>query len=334
MTDAQYDVLAIGNAIVDLIASTDDAFLAREELVKGSMRLIEEDEAERLYRHMGPITEISGGSAANTAAGIASLGGRAAFFGKVADDKLGHSFRHDIRGQGVAFDTADLVGGPATARSMILVTPDGERTMNTYLGACQLLTVDDIDEARVAAARITYMEGYLWDRPAAKDAFRKAASVARAAGRRVGITLSDSFCVDRWREEFLGLARTGTVDLVFANRAELHALYQTSDFDSALEQIRRDVPLAVITLSEKGCLVVEGDATVAVPAHPLDQLVDTTGAGDLFAAGFLYGLARGLPHAVSAGIGAVAAAEVIGHLGARPQADLADLARQAGLALS
>ena len=334
MTDAHYDVLAIGNAIVDLIAATDDAFLARESLTKGSMRLIEEEEAERLYHHMGPITEISGGSAANTAAGIASLGGRAAFFGKVADDKLGHSFRHDIRAQGVAFDSTDLVGGPATARSMILVTPDGERTMNTYLGACQLLTVDDIDEARVAAARITYMEGYLWDRPAAKDAFRKAASVARAAGRRVGITLSDSFCVDRWREEFLGLARTGTVDLVFANRAELHALYQTSDFDSALEQIRRDVPLAVITLSEKGCLVVEGAATVAVPAHPVSQLVDTTGAGDLFAAGFLYGLARGLPHAVSAGIGAVAAAEVIGHLGARPQADLADLARQAGLALS
>lgn len=334
MTETTYDVLAIGNAIVDLLAHTDDAFLARESLIKGSMRLIEEDEAERLYEHMGPITEISGGSAANTAAGIASLGGRAAFFGKVADDKLGASFRHDIRAQGVAFDSVNLIDGPATARSMILVSPDGERTMNTYLGACQHLTTDDIDEARVAAAAITYMEGYLWDRPAAKDAFRKAAHIAHAAGRRVAITLSDSFCVDRWREEFLGLARSGTVDLVFANRAELHALYETSDFDTALAQIRRDVPLAVITLSEEGCIVVEGETIVTAPAHPIETLVDTTGAGDLFAAGFLFGLARGLPHATSAAIGAVAAAEVISHLGARPQADLADLARQAGLALS
>lgn len=334
MTETQFDVLAIGNAIVDLLAHTDDAFLAREGLVKGSMRLIEEDEAERLYNAMGPVVEISGGSAANTAAGIAALGGKVAYFGKVADDKLGRSFRHDIRAQGVAFDNTDLVGGPATARSMILVSPDGERTMNTYLGACQHLTVDDIDEARVASAAITYMEGYLWDRPAAKDAFRKAARIAHTAGRRVAITLSDSFWVDRWRDEFKELVSTRTVDLVFANRAELLALYQTSDFDSALAQIRADLPLAVVTLSEQGCIVVEGEASVAVPAHPLSALVDTTGAGDLFAAGFLYGVARGLPHATSAAIGAVAAAEVISHLGARPQADLADLARQAGLALS
>jgi adenosine kinase len=330
---AEFDVLAIGNAIVDIIAQSDDDFLTREGLIKGSMRLIEEDEADRLYRHMGPVTEVSGGSAANTAAGIASLGGRVAFFGKVADDKLGRSFRHDIRAQGVAFDNVDLIGGPATARSMILVSPDGERTMNTYLGACQHLTVDDIDAARVAAARITYMEGYLWDRPAAKDAFRKASRIAHDAGRFVSITLSDSFWVDRWREEFMDLVRTRTVDLVFANRAELHALYQTADFDAALAQIRRDVPLAVITLSEDGCIVVDGDTTIPVAARPLDALVDTTGAGDLFAAGFLYGLARGLPHATSASIGAVAAAEVISHLGARPQADLADLARQSGLPL-
>jgi adenosine kinase len=333
MTDATYDVLAIGNAIVDMLAHTDDAFLAREGLVKGSMRLIEEDEAERLYGHMGPVTEISGGSAANTAAGIAALGGKVAYFGKVADDKLGHSFRHDIRAQGVAFDNTDLVGGPATARSMILVSPDGERTMNTYLGACQHLTVDDIDPERVAAARITYMEGYLWDRPAAKDAFRKASAIAHTSGRRVAITLSDSFWVDRWRDEFMELVQTKTVDLVFANRSELLALYQTSDFDGALNQIRQDLPLAVITLSEEGCIVVEGKATIAVPAHPLTALVDTTGAGDLFAAGFLFGLARNLPHATSAAIGAVAASEVISHLGARPQADLAHLARQAGLVL-
>jgi sugar/nucleoside kinase (ribokinase family) len=330
-TDAAFDVMTIGNAIVDMLAHTDDNFLVDEGLIKGSMRLIEEEEADRLYNRMGPAVEISGGSAANTAAGVASLGGKVTFVGKVANDPLGRIFRHDIRAQGVAFDSADLIGGPATARSMILVSPDGERTMNTYLGACQHLTVDDIDADRVRASRIVYMEGYLWDREPAKEAFRKAAQIAHAHGRRVSITLSDSFCVDRWREEFLVLARSGLVDLVFANTSEVKALYQTADFDSAIAQLRQDVAMAVVTQSEHGCMVLEGAQTWQVAAHPVETLVDTTGAGDLFAAGFLHGLCRGRSHQVSARIGAVAAAEIITHIGARPQADLADLVRQAGV---
>lgn len=331
MTSARYDVLGIGNAIVDILSKTEDDFLVAQHLAKGSMRLIDEAEAERLYALMGPTEEISGGSGANTIAGVASFGGRAAYFGKVKADHLGKRFRHDIRATGVAFDTEDAFSGPATARSFILITPDGERTMNTYLGACQNLGPADVDETVVRASAITYLEGYLWDPPAAKEAFRKASGIAHAAGRRVALTLSDAFCVGRYRAEFLDLMRSGTVDTVFANESELKALYETADFATALEVLRKDAKLGIVTRSEKGCVVVEGDQTVAVPAFPVETVVDTTGAGDLFAAGFLFGLAKGLGHERSGRLGALAAAEVLSHVGARPLVNLEQLAAENGL---
>jgi sugar/nucleoside kinase (ribokinase family) len=330
MTDPQFDVLGIGNAIVDIIARTDDGFLMRERLAKGSMRLIDAEEAERLYGHMGPAIETSGGCAGNTAAGVASFGGRAAFIGKVADDLLGKVYRHDMRATGVHFDTAPLQGGAPTARSMILITPDGERTMNTYLGACQALSPADIDETVVAAAGITYLEGYLWDPPEAKRAFRHAAAVAHKAGRQVALTLSDSFCVDRFRDEFLGLITEHMVDILFANEAEVKSLYQTGSFETAVEALRQDCRLAAVTVGADGALVVAPEGIEKVPATPISALVDTTGAGDLFAAGFLFGLARGFTHADCAVLGTIAASEVIGHIGPRPAASLADLARDAG----
>jgi adenosine kinase len=290
------------------------------------MALIDEARAAAIYDAMGPAIEISGGSAANTIVGLASFGARAAFVGKVKDDALGQSFAHNIRAAGVAFGMAPAADGPATARSYILVTPDGERTMNTYLGAAQDLHPADVDEAAVAGAAITYLEGYLWDPPQAKDAFRKAAQAAHAADRLVALTLSDAFCVDRWRAEFLELVRTGTVDLVFANESELRSLYQTADFDTAVAALRADAKLAVVTRSEKGCLIVQREQTQVVPACPVERLVDTTGAGDLFAAGFLFGLARGNDLVTAARLGAMAAAEVIQHLGARPETSLRDLA--------
>jgi sugar/nucleoside kinase (ribokinase family) len=331
MTTARFDVLGIGNAIVDILARTEDDFLVREKLAKGSMRLIDEAEAERLYGLMGPAIEASGGSAANTIAGLASFGGRAAYVGKIRDDQLGRSFAHDIRAIGVAFGTPPATDGPATARSFILVTPDGERTMNTYLGACQNLSPDDIDEAEVEAAEVTYLEGYLWDPPAAKAAFRKAADVAHRAGRRVALTLSDTFCVDRYRPEFVELLRGRAVDVLFANEGELKALYETSDFPSALEALRADAALGVVTRSAKGCVVVEGRETIEVPAAPVETVVDTTGAGDLFAAGFLFGLTKGLPHRRSGELGCMAAAEVIQQIGPRPQRSLKALAQERGL---
>ncbi len=253
-----FDVLAIGNAIVDILSTTEDDFLLAQNLVKGSMRLIDEAEAERLYGLIGATEEISGGSAGNTAAGVASFGAKAAYFGKVRNDHLGGRFGHDIRATGVHFATAPAEAGPATARCFVLITPDAERTMNTYLGACLGLGPADVDEAVVRASRVTYMEGYLWDPPGAKAAFRRAADIAHAAGRTVALSLSDSFCVDRWRAEFIELMRSGTVDLVFANTSELKSLYETSDFASALDQLRRDVRLGVVTRSEEGCVVVEG----------------------------------------------------------------------------
>ncbi len=331
MNEPKYDVLGIGNAIVDVIAKADEDFLVRERLIKGSMRLVETSEAERLYDLMGQTIQMSGGCAGNTAAGVASFGGRAAFIGKVAEDPLGHVYRHDMHALGIHFETPPLKGGDPTARSMILITPDGERTMNTYLGASQQLSPPDIDERTVADARITYLEGYLWDRPLAKDAFRRAAQVAHGAGRQVALTLSDSFCVDRFREEFLGLIRDGSVDVLFANGSELRALYQTADFDTAVAAMRRDGKLAVVTLGGEGAVVVTPDAVEHVAAHPLEALVDTTGAGDLFAAGFLFALARNLPLRTAAGFGHLAAAEVIGHMGPRPAVSLQDAARQAGL---
>ncbi|WP_027528349.1 adenosine kinase [Bradyrhizobium sp. Ec3.3] len=331
MADAKYDVLGIGNALFDVLVRTDEAFLAKHGMTKGSMSLIDEARAAAIYKDMGPATEVSGGSAANTIVGVASLGARASYVGKVKDDQIGKLYVHDIRAAGVAFDTPAAKDGPATGCSYILVTADGERTMNTYLGAAQDLSPADIDPAEIAAARIVYLEGYLWDPKNAKDAFLKAAKIAHDARRRVALTLSDSFCVDRYRDEFLSLMKNGTVDIVFANESELHSLYMTSDFDAALKQLRNDVNLGVVTRSEKGCMVVSSEDAVAVPASPIDKLVDTTGAGDLFAAGFLFGLARDLSYKQCGQLGALAAAEVIQHIGARPQVSLKELAQQRGL---
>ena len=331
MAEAKYDVLGIGNAIFDVLVQTDEKFLSRHGMTKGGMALIDEARAASIYRDMGPATEMSGGSAANTIVGIAGFGARTAFVGKIKDDQIGRLYAHDVRAAGVAFDTKAASGGPATGCSYILVTGDGERTMNTYLGAAQELTPSDIDAAEIAASRIIYLEGYLWDPKSAKEAFVKAATLAHGAGRQVALTLSDSFCVDRYRDEFLGLMRKGTVDLVFANEAELHSLYQTSDFDSALKALREDIKLGVVTRSEKGCVVASGDGVVAVPAVAIDRLVDTTGAGDLFAAGFLFGLVRNAGYENAGRLGALAAAEVIQHIGARPQVSLKQLANKAGL---
>src|SRR5450631_1497543 len=331
MTSAKYDVLGIGNAIFDVLVQTDEAFLKLHGMTKGGMALIDEARAIAIYQNMGPATEMSGGSAANTIVGVANLGARAAYVGKVRDDQIGRLYTHDIRAAGVAFETMPAPDGPATGCCYILVTPDGERTMNTYLGAAQELMPDDIDAAQIAASSIVYLEGYLWDPRSAKEAFVKAATIAHGAGRKVALTLSDSFCVDRYRDEFLDLMRKRTVDLVFANEAELHALYQTSDFETALKQLRADTSLGVVTRSEKGCVVVSADGVVAVPAFPIDKMVDTTGAGDLFAAGFLFGLVRGAGHHDAGRLGALAAAEVIQHIGARPQTSLKTLAQASGL---
>jgi sugar/nucleoside kinase (ribokinase family) len=324
----RYDVIGIGNAIVDVLARAEDDFLVKHGMAKGGMALIDETRAEAIYAAMGPAIEISGGSAANTIVGVASFGGRAVFVGTVKDDTLGGVFMHDIRAAGVGFSTPPFKNGPSTARSYILVTPDGERTMNTYLGAAQLLSAAEVTEAEIAAAKVTYLEGYLWDPQNAKDAFVKAARIAHRAKRTVALTLSDSFCVDRYRDEFRALVENGTVDLLFANESELKSLYQTADFDSAVAALRKDAKLAVVTRSEKGALVVTPEKIEAIDAFPVADVVDTTGAGDLFAAGFLHGFARGLPHTTSARLGALAAAEVISHLGARPESKLADLARE------
>ena len=286
MTSVRYDVLGIGNAIVDVIAKAEDDFLVTHGMHKGGMTLIDEARAQAIYRAMGPTAESSGGSAANTIVGVASLGARAAFIGKVKDDKLGKAFANDIRAAKVAFDTKPAFAGPSTARCYIIVTPDGERTMNTYLGAAQDLHPADLDEASIAAASIVYLEGYLWDPPHAKQAFLKAAKIAHGADRKVALTLSDAFCVDRYRDEFLGLIKNGTADILFANERELHSLYQTADFDTAIKAVRADAKLAVVTRSEKGCVVVSGSTTEAVPAAPIERMVDATGAGDLFAAGW------------------------------------------------
>jgi len=331
MTSAKYDVLGIGNAIFDVLVQTDESFLSRHGMTKGGMALIDEARALSIYQDMGPAIEMSGGSAANTIVGVANLGARAAYIGKVRDDQIGRLYTHDIRAAGVAFETKPAADGPATGCCYILVTPDGERTMNTYLGAAQELMPGDIDAAQVAASAILYLEGYLWDPKSAKEAFVKASTIAHDAGRQVALTLSDSFCVDRYRDEFLDLMRSGTVDLVFANEAELHSLYQTADFDTALTQLRSDAKLAVVTRSEKGCVVAAKDGVTAVPAFPIDKIVDTTGAGDLFAAGFLFGLVRAAGFEAAGRLGALAAAEVIQHIGARPQVSLKELARQNGL---
>jgi sugar/nucleoside kinase (ribokinase family) len=325
-----YDVLGIGNAIVDVIARVEDSFVLRHGLVKGSMNLIDEARAEELYADMGPATETSGGSAGNTIAGVASFGGKAAYFGKVKQDQLGTIYRHDMRAQGVKFDTPAALSGPATARSFILVTPEGERTMNTYLGACVNLTAADVDASTVQASAVTYMEGYLFDRPEAKEAFREAARMARAGGRLTSVTLSDSFCVERHRDDFLSLIRND-IDIVFANESEIKSLYQTQSFDGALQAIRRDCSIAVLTRSAEGSVVARGEEVVSVRAHPVSEVVDVTGAGDLYAAGFLFGFTRGMELRRCAALGGLAAAEVISHIGPRPQVNLESHARAVGL---
>jgi sugar/nucleoside kinase (ribokinase family) len=334
---ASLDLLVLGNAIVDVIARTDDAFLEKEGIARGAMTLIDEPRAQALFQAMGPATIVSGGSGANTAVGAAMLGAKTGFGGRVRDDELGQLFRHDLKATGVAYDVPAATEGPATARCFVLVTPDGERTMSTYLGACQGLGPDEIHKETVASARVVYLEGYLWDPPAAKEAFRKAVEIAHRAGNAVALTLSDAFCVGRYRDEFLGLIRDGSIDILFANLGELKSLYQTEDGEAAVAALRderngRGMPmLGLVTRSEKGALVVHGGHVREVAASPVAQVVDTTGAGDLFAAGFLAGHARGLDHLASARLGALAAAEVIQHIGARPQEDLVTLARKQGL---
>lgn len=332
MKTHHYDTLGIGNAIVDILARCEDDFLLKRGLHKGSMQLIDEAQADALYADMGPTTMISGGSAANTIVGISSFGGTSAFIGKVKDDTHGKAFAHDIRAAGVTFTTEKAKEGRATAQCLIFITPDGERTMNTYLGACQKLGPDDINAGTVEAASITYLEGYLWDPPEAKKAFRKASEIAHKAKRKVAITLSDSFCVDRYRDEFRDLIRTRAVDIVFANEHELKSLYETSDFDTAVKAFREEAALAIVTRSEKGSLTISSEGLVEAPAFGIDNLVDTTGAGDLFAAGYLFGLANGAAYEKCARLGAMAAAEVIQHIGARPEESLKDLAAEKGLA--
>ncbi len=329
-------VLALGNAIVDVIARMEEDFLHANHLLRGAMTLIDEPRAEALYAAMGPGTVISGGSAANTIAGLASFGGRGGFIGKVKADELGRLYRHDLTSLGVSFETPAASDGPATARCLIVVTPDGERTMSTYLGAAQGLSEADVDAEAVKAAEIVYLEGYLWDPPAAKQAFRKASEIAHAAGGRVALTLSDAFCVDRYRAEFLGLIRHGVVDVIFANEHELRSLYETADVETALGALRAEAQgnpnlVGVVTRSEKGALALTREETVEVPAFPVARVVDTTGAGDLFAAGFLHGLTTGRDARDCLRLGALAAAEIISHVGARPEVSLKDLAQQNGL---
>lgn len=322
---AAHDVLAIGNAIVDVLSHADDDFLDRHGLTKGAMTLVDADRAAALYAAMGPGVEVSGGSAANTAAGIASFGGKAAFIGKVRDDQLGEVFSHDIRAAGVSFASAPAAQGEPTGRCLILVTPDAQRTMQTFLGAGGGLGPEDVDEALVAASRVTYLEGYLWDPPLAKEAFVKAAEIAAGAGRKVALSLSDSFCVDRHRAEFLDLVNNH-VHILFANEAEITSLYEAGEFDEALQRVRGHCEIAALTRSEKGSVIVAGEEVHVLDAAPARQVMDTTGAGDLYAAGFLHGYTRGEAPAACGRLGGIAAAEIIGHFGARPETRLSELA--------
>ncbi len=327
----EHHVVGIGNAIVDIIGRCDDAFLASHGCVKGSMQLVDAAAVSRLYDAMGPGVEISGGSVANTMAGIASLGGKAGFIGKTADDQFGQVFGHDIRSVGVTFTTPPAgPGSEPTARCLILVTPDGQRTMHTFLGVSPRLDGGEIDAELIASARIVYLEGYLFDRPEAKAAFHRAAEIAAKAGRQVALSLSDSFCVDRHRAEFLDLIRS-RVDILFANEAEVTSLYETGSFDEAARRAQADTRLAALTRSEKGSVILGEGRTVVIPPEPVAKVVDTTGAGDLYAAGFLYGVALGRDLETAGRLGSLAAAEVISHIGARPEVRLAGLARARGL---
>jgi sugar/nucleoside kinase (ribokinase family) len=321
---AKVDVLGLGNAIVDVLAHSSDALLAELGLVKGAMTLVDEPTVETLYRRMGPAREVSGGSCANTMAALAALGGRPAYVGRVKDDQLGRVFAHDIRAAGVAFRSRPAPDGPSTARCLVFVTPDAQRTMQTYLGACVELGPEDVEPELVAEAEITYLEGYLWDRPEAKAACRKAAEIAHRHGRRVALTLSDPFCVDRWRAEFQDLVER-EVDILFANEAELTALYEAPNFDRALQEVRRHVHFAALTRGPRGSVVVKGQEVHVIDAAPIERLVDTTGAGDLYAAGFLRGLGLGLDLGACGRLGSLCAAAIIQQFGARAELPLAPL---------
>ena len=326
MTNARFDVTAIGNAIVDVLAKADDALLAEHKLPKGGMSLIDAPTAERLYAVMGPGVEASGGSAANTIAGIAALGGKTAYIGKVADDQLGKVFTHDIRAVGVSYTTPPLEGGLPTARCLIFVTPDAQRTMQTFLGATSQLNPEDVDMNAIKASKVLYLEGYLWDQPQAKKAMREAAVEAKRAGVKVSLTLSDSFCVARFRDEFKELIKNH-VDILFANESEILSLYEVTDFDAALQAVRKDAEIAALTRSEKGSVVVNGDEVHVIDAVKGVKVVDTTGAGDAYAAGFLYAFTQGRNLATCGRLGGVMAAEVISHMGPRVEADVKALAK-------
>jgi sugar/nucleoside kinase (ribokinase family) len=321
----EIDVIGIGNALVDVLSHEGEDFVERHGLVKGTMHLVDETRARQLYGAMGPAVEVSGGSAANTIVGVASFGGRAHYVGKVRDDQLGDVFSHDLRSVGVGFATPAATTGPPTGRCLIVVTPDAQRTMSTYLGASVRMGPADVDAGLIARGRILYLEGYLFDPPAAQEAFRVAAGLAHAAGRKVALTLSDPFCVGRHRGAFLDLVEHH-VDVLFANVAEIRALYEVPDFDAALQRVRQHCEVAALTRSEHGSVIVAGDEVHVVEAHPAEAVVDTTGAGDLYAAGFLFGLSRGLGLGACGRLGSLAAAEVIAHVGARPLTPLADLA--------
>ncbi|MEO1281875.1 MAG: adenosine kinase [Pseudomonadota bacterium] len=330
MDGKTYDVIGIGNAIVDIIARCDDAFLERHGAPKGHMRLVDTPTMEALYKDMGPAIEASGGSASNTMVGLASFGGTAAFIGKIADDELGRIFAHDIKAAGVSFKTEPVSGGEPTARSLILVTPDGERTMNTSLGISSNLDKGEIIPSEIAKAKVVYLEGYLFDRPEAKEAFREATKIANGENTKVALTLSDGFCVDRHRDEFRKLISEG-VDILFANEDEILSLYQTDDFETAVRHTASDTALAALTRSAKGSLIIEGTNTFEIPPETVPEVVDTTGAGDLYASGFLFGYTHDLGLEKAGRLGSLAAAEVISHLGARPEVELAKLAKSNGL---
>jgi sugar/nucleoside kinase (ribokinase family) len=325
VASGQLDVIGIGNALVDVLSHADEDLVVRQGLAKGTMRLVDEARARALYEAMGPGVEISGGSAANTVVGVASFGGRAHYVGKVRDDQLGDVFGHDLRATGVGYDTPRATSGPPTGRCLILVTPDAQRTMSTFLGASVRLGPADVDRGLIARGKILYLEGYLFDPPDAQEAFRAAAAIAHAAGRKVALTLSDPFCVERHRAAFLDLVQHH-VDILFANEAEICALYQVRDFDAAVSHVRGHCELAALTRSAKGSVLVQGNRLHVVQAHPVDAVVDTTGAGDLYASGVLYGLAQGLDLPTCGRLGSLAAAEVIAHVGARPMVPLTELA--------
>jgi sugar/nucleoside kinase (ribokinase family) len=327
MNDADFDVLGIGNALIDVIASVDDTFIDAHDFPRGATTMVDLERSEAVYADLPPAQEISGGSCANTIAGLASFGATVAFVGRVRDDQLGKVYTHDLRSLGIHFDVPPATSGPATGRCLVMVTPDAHRTQCTYLGASTFIGPEDVDADLVGRAQVTYLEGYLWDQPPAKDAIRKAAAAARGAGRQVALTLSDPFCVDRHREEFRALV-ADEIDVLFANEAEICSLYEVDDFDAALQRLRHHCRVGALTRSERGSVVMAGEEVHVIDAEPVDRLVDTTGAGDQYAAGFLHGLTHGRDLATCGRLGSIAAAEVISHYGARPAVSLAEVAER------